>query len=199
MCVYITPVYYFGSPIPQEADYTIEETFNRLLDSARRFGEEAAKAEAEAEAVTPSALKNTVVLEGKRFCHSGIGGIKQTEKVGVTQPGQGEGVPKTADGVGDGRSGREERSVAGTEAAGTKHGLGLSLGLTLRKFVEDELLAAKARDGDGVRGKRSHRGGGGGGDAGSRAGVGGLADLGEKGMRILRWHMANIELSAGVR
>lgn len=174
-------MYCFGSPIPQEADYTVEETFNRLLDSARRFGEEAAKAESEA--ATPS-LKKPVTLEGKRFSNSGGGGNNSKIRTGgVKKPEQEEGVPKTADGVGG--SGREE-------AVGAKHGLGLSLGLTLRKFLDDELSAAKGRNG--VKGNRG-RGGG----AGSCAGGGGFADLGEKGMRILRWHMANIELSAGVR
>ena len=71
---------------------------------------------------------------------------------------------------------------------GQEHGLGLSLGRTLRRLIESERVAAaaakSAANGDGGDGGRA---------------LEGLAGLGEEGMRILRWHVANIEYSTGVR
>lgn len=74
-----------------------------------------------------------------------------------------------------------------------QHGLGLSLGRTLGKLIEDEQSSsAQGRDGEEKANGGGHGGGGGSG------GDGGLAGLGEEGMRILRWHVANIEYSTGV-
>lgn len=82
-----------------------------------------------------------------------------------------------------------EAAKAAAAFESQEHGLGLSLGRTLRRLIESERAAAASSGGDGAVN---------GGDDGGR-GLGGLAGLGEEGMRILRWHVANIEYSTGVR
>lgn len=101
-------------------------------------------------------------------------------------------------------------SAATIEASDAEeHGLGLSLGRTLWALIEGErkvaaaaAAAAEASSTGTVTedimttadGERD----GGGSTGGSGKRVDGLNALGEEGMKILRWHVANIEYSTGV-
>lgn len=211
----------------------MEDTFNRLLDAARRCGDKAAAAEAGAAkraaelaaaaaeraaqvaevAATSAVVAAATALRARARERAQARAVKDEmidltadaalESAKVAGSAKVAAATKEAAVSRGARLAAEERakkanatakeaiavaqSAAETEAQ--EHGLSLSLGRTLRELIEGERAAAAGE----VKGNHGIAAIGG---TDSHAGV---AGLGDEGMRILRWHVANIEYSTGVR
>lgn len=149
-------------PIPEDVDTTVETTFNRLLDAARRCGEKAAAAEAQAK---KKASGVSPPLPGKATSTAGGVDLPSFDTSTATQDSAVASGPTAADDGGRsaggspvrrGSSPRERAKNAkspvkakSASSAGDfdeEHGLGLSLGRTLRALVNGERAAAKAAE-----------------------------------------------------